>query len=257
MFTADGEAVSPGEALYGRDVLVLRGGFRPVTNTIMDMLENGIKEFSGDKPACEEPVVLMEMSLHNLAGDYGIDAADFLARATLLEKMGKMVLITNLSHFYGVAAYLSHFKIKRIGMILGIPALEQVFEEKYYADLEGGTLEAFGRLFKFGVKMLVYPSLDSKGDIVSIDNLDVAPQLRHLYRHLTESGLIIRIRSYDPSKLGIFPRDVLALIQEGDESWRKFVPSEIAQLITERGYFKCSSGNDRTVTEITSLQLRP
>ncbi len=237
MFTAEGEAVSPGEILYEKDVLMLRGGFRPVTNTMMDMLENGLAQFVLGKPPDSEPVVLMEMSLHNLVGDSGLDTSDFLARAMLLENLGKSALITNLAHFYGVAVYLSHFKIRRIGMILGVPALAQVFEEKYYADLPGGILEAFGRLFKFGVELLVYPSLDSKGGIVSVENMEVAPQLRHLYHHLVDSGLIIPIRTYDRSQLGIFPRDVLVMIQEGDMQWKKLVPAEVARLISERGYF--------------------
>ena len=237
MFTAEGEAVSPGEILYEKDVLILRGGFRPVTNTMMDMLENGLAQFALGKPPDDKPVVLMEMSLHNLVGDSGIDTSDFLARAMLLEKLGKSVLITNLAHFYGVAVYLSNFKIKRIGMILGVPALAQVFEEKYYADLQGGILEAFGRLFKFGVELLVYPSLDSKGGVVSVEDMEVAPQLRHLYRYLVDGGLIVPIRTYDRSQLGIFPRDVLDMIQEGDMRWKKLVPAEVARLIGEQGYF--------------------
>lgn len=238
MFTPGGESVSPGEFLYGKDVLLLRGEFRPVTNTVMDMLDNGMAQFVREKPMSGEPAVLMEMSLHNLVSDAGIDPVDFLARAALLENLGKTVLITSLPHFYGVAAYLSHFKIRRIGIILGVPALAQVFEEKYYSNLDGGILEAFGRLFKFGVEMLVYPSLESGGEVISVDNLEVAPRLRHLYRFLVENGLIIPIRTYEKSKLGIFPRDVLAMIRKGDESWKSLVPPQVAQLIKERNYFE-------------------
>jgi len=237
MLTARGEAVPPGEILYGKDVLILRGGFRPITNTMIDMLENGMAQFVSDQPAGDKPVVLMEMSLHNLTGDSGIDDADFLARAMLLERLGKTVLITNLAHFYGVAVYLSHFNLKHIGIILGVPALAHVFEEKYYTDLEGGVLEAFGRLFKFGVKMLVYPSLDSKGGVISVETVEIAPQLRHLYRYLVESRLIIPIRTYNKSLLGIFPNDVLLMIREGDERWKQLVPAEVARLISERGYW--------------------
>jgi len=150
MFTAEGDAVSPGEVLYGKDVLVLRGGFHPITNTMMDMLENGVAQFTSGRPVNEDkPVVLLEMTHHNLTGDSGIDTADFLARATLLEKLGKMVLITNLAHFYSVAVYLSHFRIKRIAIILGVPALMQVFDETYYTNLEGGILEVGMRVRAF------------------------------------------------------------------------------------------------------------
>ena len=237
MFAPGGEAVPPGEILYGKQVLILRGAFRPITNTIMEMLENSAAQFVSDMPAGDKPVVLLEMTLHNPADDSGIDAADYLARAILLEKLGKTVLITNLAHFYSIAVYLSHFKIKRIGVILGVPALEQVFEEKYYTDLEGGILEAFGRLFKFGVELLVYPALDSRGEIISAETVEVAPQLRNLYRYLLDNRLIVPIRTCDESHLGIFPRDVLAMIREGDKHWRELVPAEVAQLISERGYF--------------------
>jgi hypothetical protein len=237
MFTADGVAVSPGEILHGKDVLILRGGFRPVTNTMMDMLEKGSAQYSQQIPADEQPVVLMEMSLHNLMSESGIDTADFLARAMLLEKLGKMVLITNVPHFYGVAMYLHNFKIRRIGIILGVPVLIHVFEEKYYADLEGGILEAFGKLFKIGVKMLVYPALEPDGAVLSVSNLIVAPQLQHLYQYLVESGLILPITSYNKSLLGIFPRNVLKMIQEGDERWKTLVPAEVARLISARSLF--------------------
>ncbi len=85
----------------------------------------------------------------------------------------------------------------------------------------------------------MYPALDSKGEVVSVENVDVAPQLRHLYRYLVDSRLIVPIQSYDRSRLGILPRDVLAMIQKGDERWKKLVPAGVAQLISERGYFGC------------------
>jgi hypothetical protein len=238
MFTADGETVQPGEILYRKRILILRGSFRPVTNTIIDMLNNAVAQFSSDAPSdAAEPVVLMEMTLHNLAGESGIDPADFLARAALLEKLGKTVLITNLAHYHSVAVYLSRFKTERIGIILGVPALAQVFEEKYYADLEGGILEAFGRLFKVGVEMLVYPALEPGGGLITVDTAQVAPQLRHLYQYLVANRLIIPIRRFDKSRLGIFPRDVLAMIQKCDESWRRLVPVEVARVIGQRCYF--------------------
>jgi hypothetical protein len=235
MFDANGEAVPPGEFLYGKDALVLRGSFRPVTNTVMEMLESGAAQFA--KKAKEKTAIFMEMSLHNPDGDIGIDAADFIARAMLLQKLGKAVLITNLPHFYSVAVYLSHFKTERIGMILGVPALMQVFEEKYYMNLEGGVLEAFGRLFKFGVELLVYPALDQKGEILSLENVDIPPQLDHLYRYLLDCGLIAPLHTFNKAKLSIYPNQVLEMIQNGDARWLQHVPDDAAQMIINQNLF--------------------
>lgn len=236
MFTSLGESVQPGEVLYGRPVLILRGNFRPVTNTIIDMLHFAEEQFIGEGSV--RPVVLMEMTLRNLSGDSGIDPQDFLARAEILEALGLNVLITNLSHYHSVAVYLKAYKADRIGIVLGVPAVLSVFDEKYYTELEGGILEAFGRLFKSQVQMLAYPAADSTtGGLVTAANVTVAPQLAHLYRHLLENNLIVPIERCNTERLGIFPRDVLALIGMGDPLWESGVPPVVAKLIKERGYF--------------------
>jgi hypothetical protein len=92
------------------------------------------------------------------------------------------------------------------------------------------------------VELLVYPALNAEGGVLSVENVDVAPQLRHLYRYLLDNSLIIPIRTYDKSKLGIFPRDVLVMIQQSDQRWKQLVPAAAAKLISERGYFGCPGG---------------
>ena len=36
----------------------------------------------------------------------------------------------------------------------------EIFDEKYYLNLEGGILEALGRMFKGALKLYVYPMID-------------------------------------------------------------------------------------------------
>ena len=63
--------------------------------------------------------------------------------------------------------------------------LRDVLDEKFYTDLPGGLMESLGQLFKNGAKLYVYPSLDKKtGKLITVENLEVAPHLRHLYAHL-------------------------------------------------------------------------
>ena len=55
---------------------------------------------------------------------------------------------------------------------MGVPTLKEVFDEKYYLDLDGGILESFGRLFKNDLKLYVYPLMDKKtGALITSDNL--------------------------------------------------------------------------------------
>ena len=67
LITASGEVVQPSEVLYGRGVLIERGSFRPVTNVTIDMLLRAERQQEQDHAeSADEPVVLMEMTLHEL-----------------------------------------------------------------------------------------------------------------------------------------------------------------------------------------------
>ena len=98
---------------------------------------------------------------YNLTGDGGvIDHKDFLDRVDLLGSLGKTVLISNYARYFRLSSYLSRYTKKMIGIAMGVPSLREIFEEKYYTDLEGGILEAVGRLFKNDLRLYVYPAQD-------------------------------------------------------------------------------------------------
>ena len=63
------------------------------------------------------------------------------------------VLISNYQRYYKLLDYFSRFSKKRMGIIMGVPNLKQIFEEKYYRHLSGGILEAFGRMFNRDLKI--------------------------------------------------------------------------------------------------------
>ena len=239
LFTAEGTVVEPAELLHGRPVLVGRGTFRPVTNTTLDMLERAQALFSEElTDSGEEVVALAEITLRNLTARDEIVPADLLARVDVLSALGETVMVSRHAHHYRMAAHIRRYTSEPVGFVLGIPALKELFEEKYYTDLDGGILESFGRLFKSGVKLYVYPSRDSVPDrLVTAHNLEVAPHLRLLYAFLRESGLLRAIEKVDESQLHVFPGDVQALIEGGDPVWEEMVPAEAARTIKERALF--------------------
>jgi hypothetical protein len=177
----------------------------------------------------------MEMTLKNLTDSDTIDHGDFLERADILGALGKTVLISNYGEYHRLAAYLFRQTKKSIGIVMGVPTLRELFDEKYYGDLEGGILESFGRLFKNDLKIYAYPSLDqATGSLITAGNLRVEPHLRHLYAYLVENRLIESVRDYDARLLSVFSRDVLRRIRSGDGSWEAMVPPAVAILIKER-----------------------
>jgi hypothetical protein len=239
MFTSTGEVVQAAEVLYQKPILVERGSFRPVTHVTIDMLRNAEAQFVQEANVKgEEVIVLTEMTMKNLVTEGKIDHKDFLDRADLLGALGKNVLISNFGEFHRLASYLFRYTKKMIGIVMGVPTLRELFDEKYYADLEGGILESFGRLFKNELKLYVYPYQDpSSNSIITATNLLVAFNLRHLYAYLLENQYIENICDYNPSFLSIFSKDVLAKIKSGDPDWEKMVPVEVAQIIKERALF--------------------
>jgi hypothetical protein len=242
LFTAQGDVVQTSEVLYGKPVLIERGSFRPITNVSLDMLLRAQKQIELQvTPPGEPPVILMEMTLNNLITEQKIDHQDFLARVDLLGALGKTVMVSNYTRFDGVTAYLRKSTQSWIAMVMGVPTLREIFEDKYYTDLQGGILEGLGRLFQGNVKLFIYPTRETTAaEVDTADLLDVQPRQRSLYQYLLENGSIEAIREFDAGQLHITPREVLTKLQSGDPSWQTMVPPEVARLILERGLFKNS-----------------
>ena len=238
LFSATGAIVNAADALYKKPLLVERGSFRPVTLLADDMLNCAKAMFMREEGVRgSEPEILMEITMKNLLAGGELDLRDFLDRVDMLGAMGRTVLISNYGAYFRLVNYLTRYTDRMVGLPLGIPAMAEILEEEYYKDLEGGILEALGRLFKTGVKLYVYPFLNPNGELVTADNFEVAPNLGHLYRHLLDNGFIESMEGYNPSYLPIKSPGVLAKIRAGTTGWEDTVSPEVAKIIKERQLF--------------------
>jgi hypothetical protein len=239
MFGPNREVLQPSEVLRKKAVLVERGSFRPTTLVNLDMLECALEKFEADPAVARPALPLMELTMHNLRGDSAeVDRRDFLARADLLGACGMTVLISDYFEYYRLAAYLAQRTNERIGMVMGIPSLLDLFDETYYAKLPGGILESFGRLFKNDLKLFVYPLRRREEDeLQTVENLSVASELRPLYDYLAGRGSFVPLDNFTPEYLSIFSRDVLARIAAKDASWETMVPGATVELIKQRKFF--------------------
>ena len=195
---ANGEVLQPSEVLWKKKILLERGSFRPVTKVNLDMLDCSRVQFQAEEGAGEGEIVeLMEITMSNLLSAGKIDHSDFLARADIINSVGRMVLISDYARYYKLAAYLRRYTKRSIRIALGIPTLKEVFNVKYYEDLEGGILESFGRLFKNDIKLYVYPFMEgAPAKVVTAENVKVPDQLKHLYIYLRENGCIDPIGNF-------------------------------------------------------------
>jgi hypothetical protein len=231
--------------LHNKAVLVERGSFRPVTYVNLDMVGCALAKFKQDPAVAGKPILaLMELTMRNLlAGGTEVDRRDFLARAEILAACGMTVLISDYFEYYRLASYLSWRTRERIGIVLGVPSIYELFDEKYYTDLPGGILENFGRLLKNDLKIYVYPLQRSPTDeLQTIQTVKVTDDLQPLYDYLVRRGSFVQLDNYNPQYLPIFSRDVLKRIAAGDESWDEMVPPQVAEIIRNRGFFGYKKG---------------
>lgn len=249
MFGPKGEILQPSEVLRHKAILVERGSFRPVTHVNADMMRCARERFLAEPANQGKPVVeIMEITMRNLLSERSdFDRRDFLARADVMCACGFTVMISDFFRYYRLAAYLQTFTQERVGIVMGVPSLVELFDEKYYVDLPGGILESFGRLFKNNLKLFVYPLRKHEQEQLStIENIEVTGPLSKLYGYLAERGSFVNLDNYNPDYLHIFSRDVLKRIADGDDAgWEPMVPPEVATLIKKRGFFGYERDRDK------------
>ena len=229
MFTPGGEPVQPAERLYERPVLIQRGSFRPITRPVMRMLERAEASMS---EAGQKPVTVSEMNQPHAPSSDLHEDQDLLARMEVLQSLGRNVLVTRFRPYYRVAELLRRYTSAPITMATGAATVERIFDPGCYAELEGGCLEAMGRLFKDNVDLLVWPYRDPEtGRWVTAPQWRPEGALAHLYAYLLERGKIEALEADPEAELGTFPEDVRDMIERGEPGWRELVPEAAADAI--------------------------
>jgi hypothetical protein len=206
----------------------------------IDMIMNGYNMFIMEQRVDRQNLqVLFEITLNNLQSDTGdVDEKDFIDRADILCSLGQTVLISNYQEYYKLVEYFSRYTKARMGLIMGVNNLIEVFDEKYYRHLNGGMLEAFGILFTRDLKIYVYPSKPNKeAPIMTTANMPVHPRLRPLYEYLLNNKRMVDIDTYDPEVLHIFSKAVLQMIRDGKDGWEDMVPPYVDNMIKDNRLF--------------------
>ena len=239
IFTPDGMNQQPSDILHKKNIITIRGSFRPVTKVNIDMLEKGFEKFKQDPKVKENNIqLLFEITLSNLKAEGEVDERDFLDRVDILCSLGYTVMISNYRKYYKLIEYLSQFTTSRMGLILGVDHLIEMFEEQYYRNLNGGILEAFGIIFTRDIKFYLYPyKPNNETELLNSKNIPIHPRVKNLYEYLYGNGRIEDLK-FNSEVLNIFSRDVLTKIRNCDESnWEQQVPDGVAKIIKEKCLF--------------------
>ncbi|MEN8667083.1 MAG: TonB-dependent receptor [Flavobacteriaceae bacterium] len=240
MFGPDGNNLLPAAVLYKKNILALRGSFRPVTKVNLDMFQKSYDIFRTEQTVDpDNTIVIFEITLANLKASGEIDEQDFMDRAELLCSLGHTVLISKFQEYYKLVEYFNNYTKAKIGLTMGVNNLVDIFDEKYYRHLSGGILEAFGKLFFKDLKVYLYPMKDQKtGQIMTSNSVKVHPRMKELYKFFKYNGKVMDIIDYDPEVLDIFSRKVLEKISSNTPGWEEELPKGIAEIIKKKLLFQ-------------------
>lgn len=240
MFDAHGKNILPANTLFRKNILVLRGSFRPVTLVNMNMYENTLKQFLEHNKISEENTkVVFEMTLNNLLKEGELDEQDFIDRAELLSSLGQTVMISNFKEYYKVIDYLAQYSNEKIALSIGATNLLDIFDSKYYNQLNGGLFEALGKLFNRNLEIYVYPSKEQNGEIIDSENLKIREEkYQVLYNFFKNENQIIDIKNYDEENLSIYSHEVLEKIKKNTPDWKSFLPESVAKIIDDKKLFQ-------------------
>jgi hypothetical protein len=239
LFAATGENLEAEDSFYGKSVLLLRGHYRPITNFHMRMMAKASAVFRADPDnKGREIVEVCEITMRNLVRSRKAGIEDFLDRVDCMGALKRTVLVTNIFRFHRLSQYLTQRTKGCVGFVIGVPLLAKMLEEQFYSDLPGGILEAMGRLFLPGVKLLVQPGYDpASGMFVTGHTLTVPEPVREIYEYLVRTRRIVDLAGSEKDLPPCSSSEILRNIRAGKKGWETNVPAPIAKLIRRRRLF--------------------
>lgn len=240
MFSPDAKNILPANVLFRKNILILRGSFRPVTKVNVNMLYKSLDLFLKENQIQKENTqVIFELTLNNLLKEGDIDENDFLSRAELLCALDHTVMVSNFKEYFKVIDYCSQYSSEHKAITVGVKSIYEIFNDVHYQDLKGGLFEGLGRLFKNNLKVYLYPIILEDGTIINSKNLQLENQeIQPIYEYFVARKQIIDIENYELKNLKIFSHHVLEKIRSNNPEWKEMVPEEVAEIIEKQNLFK-------------------
>jgi hypothetical protein len=195
MFAKSGEAVVPSEFIYKKHVLILRGIFRPFDDIHAYMIDVGTEAFAKDlNVERDEVVCFSEMNVARYLSEGLDEVSDLEERIARITNKGFHTMVSSHFRYFRFSEYFSKFDERKIGYIVSADNVRALMDEKYYEGMEGGILEAMGKLFASDSKLLVFPNLTPDGQLMTAENVEVPSSQKYLYRHLLHNRRLIPLK---------------------------------------------------------------
>jgi hypothetical protein len=217
-FHSQGPTAPPTEALYKKAVVLAPGYFGhgdPSHSQVhMRLLASAIQELQKELDEKEAPPVgFFCLTAAPLTQDEPVpEVSDLLRRIDALLAAGGDVVLFRRRELYHMKALVNRYTQAPVRFVAGLSLIIRALDD-VYGNLEGGPLEALGRLFAQNVRIYAYPmtSTDLRerlketsatgwewsetNGMVSATQLRRAPPLGHLFNYLLASNFLVPLQA--------------------------------------------------------------
>ena len=244
LFDKNMNVCQPSDMLYKKNIMILRGRFRPITNFTFDMITSGFNEFSKEIDEQKNSVLFCELSMESILRTGDFDEDDFINRVEILCGLGQNVIVSNYPEHYKFISYFNRFKINKLRIVLSALTLKDILNEKYYKELNGGILEAFGKLFVKNIVMYVYPALSEKDDkLLTTKTIDLPDNIIPLFNYLLKTNKLKDLKNIKTDKLNIFSDKIIEMINNDVSGWEEMIPKFAVEKIKSKNMFGYNKTN--------------
>ena len=239
MFDENGRVQQPADMLYKKNVLLMRGHFRPISNLALEFFDDSLEMFKRDEDyRPDNTIAFCEISLKYLFQNEQLDEIDFLHRVDLLNMAGKCVMVSNFYRYFKLVDYFAQFKMIKLRIVLGLNTFDRIFHESQYTDLRGGMLQAMGTLFHENVKLYLYPFTNiNSGDIIYPDDEHFHDEYKALWQYLRRTRKILVLNGISAGQLRITPDRITKMILRADEKLSAYLPEKVYNHIKNKKLF--------------------
>lgn len=229
----DGVALNPSDAFWGKNLLIQRAYFNPLTNTHLDVTDRGVKHFENEfKLKSTDTLAIFEFTMNNRLKNEMLSPEEALQKVAMLTALNKNILITRFSLFYELKQYVRLFTDKPFAIVTSARHLEKLFDEKFYFDLNGGLLEGMSKLLGRFSRLYIYPH---KTEEICLLTKSFFPQkaVKNIYQHFIENKMIQDIAGCDEIAEFIHSEDIAKMQKSKNPNWKKYVPDEVIKIIAK------------------------
>ncbi len=239
MFDVNGKVQQPADMLYKKNVLLMRGHFRPISNLELAFFDDSLQMFKRDEDyRPDNTIAFCEISLKYLFHDEKLDEKDFLHRVDLLNMAGKSVMVSNFYRYFKLVDYFAQFKMIKLRIVLGLNTFDRIFHASQYTDMKGGMLEAMGTLFQENVKIYLYPFTNiNSGDIIYPDDNHFRNEYKALWQYLQLTRKILVMNGIPSNQLQITPERITTMIRKADVKLAEYLPHKVYEHIKAEKLF--------------------